>query len=129
MCMHFIIPFGKLGSPYLGKTTAVARTVLPSPTSACWVFTFSEIHRTLTWTTGSLTCVRDHSYACVYTRGLGTPTASQHNSFVSGEQLSHFYCAPDAGWIRISGRWLSSPTLYPLSHTVPPRVYEMQARK
>ena len=28
-------------------------------------------HRTLTWTTGSLTCV--HSYACVYTRGRGTP--------------------------------------------------------
>ena len=25
------------------------------------------IQRTLTWTTGSLTCVRDHSYACVYT--------------------------------------------------------------
>ena len=23
------------------------------------------IHRTLTWTTGSSTCVRDHSYACV----------------------------------------------------------------
>ena len=28
------------------------------------------------WTTGSLTCLR--SYACVYTRGWGTPT-SQHN--------------------------------------------------
>ena len=25
-----------------------------------------------------LTCVHDHSYACVYTRGLGTPTVSQH---------------------------------------------------
>ena len=30
-----------------------------------------------------LTCVRDHSYACVCTRGLGTQTASQHNIFDS----------------------------------------------
>ena len=39
------------------------------------------IHRTLslTWTTGSLTGIRDHSYVCVYTMGLGTPTVSQHN--------------------------------------------------
>ena len=29
----------------------------------------------------SLLCVRQHSYACVYTQGLGTPTASQHNIF------------------------------------------------
>ena len=33
------IPFGKFGPPYLGKATAAARaTRLPSPTSACWVF-------------------------------------------------------------------------------------------
>ena len=29
---------GKFGPPYLGKATAAARAVLPSPTSACWVF-------------------------------------------------------------------------------------------
>ena len=39
-------------------------------------FLVSETQRTLTWTTGSLTCVCDRSYACVYTRGLGTQTAS-----------------------------------------------------
>ena len=46
-------------------------------------FCVSVIHRTLTRTTGSLTCVRDHSCACVvlYTRGLGTPTASQHDIY------------------------------------------------
>ena len=42
-------------------------------------FRVSVIHQTLTWTTGSLSCVSNHSYASVYTRGLGTPTASQHN--------------------------------------------------
>ena len=61
--------------------------------SATWVATFrlrgvqvhagyfrvSKIHRTLTWTTGSLTCVCYYSYASIYTRGLGTPTARQHN--------------------------------------------------
>ena len=46
-------------------------------------FRVSVIHKTLTWTTGSLTCVRDQSYACVYTRGLGTATTSQHNVFDS----------------------------------------------
>ena len=56
-------------------------------------FRVSIIHRSLTWTTGSLTCERDLSYACVYTRGLGTLTASQHNIFDSGK-LTNVYCAP-----------------------------------
>ena len=38
--IHFIIHFGKFGPPYLGKTTADARAVLPSPTHACWVLCF-----------------------------------------------------------------------------------------
>ena len=46
----------------------------------------SVILRAQTWTTGSLTCIRDHYYACVCTRGLGTPTASQHIS--DSEKLS-----------------------------------------
>ena len=37
-------------------------------------FHVSIIHQPLTWTTGSLTCVHDHSCACIY-----TPTVSQHN--------------------------------------------------
>ena len=45
-------------------------------------FRVSVIHQTdIFWTTWSLSCVCDHSCACVYTRGLGTPTASQHNIF------------------------------------------------
>ena len=39
------------------------------------LFRLPVIHRTLTWITRSLTCVRDHSYVCVYTQGLGTLTA------------------------------------------------------
>ena len=50
-------------------------------------FRVSVIHQTLTRTTG-LTCVCDHSCACVYTRELGTLTASQHNIFDS-EKLTN----------------------------------------
>ena len=32
-------------------------------------------------------CVRDHSYGCVYTRGLGPPTASLHNIFDFGKTV------------------------------------------
>ena len=40
-------------------------------------FRASIIHRT--WITVSLTYIHDHSYVCVYTQGLGTPTESaQH---------------------------------------------------
>ena len=53
-------------------------------------FRVSTIHRTLTWTTGSLTCVREHAYACVYTRGFDTPTASHHNIF-DLEKWSQFF--------------------------------------
>ena len=62
--------------------------------SACWVFSSLRNPPNSTWTTGSLTCVRDHSCVCLYTRGLGTPTASQHNIFDS-EKLTNFPCAPD----------------------------------
>ena len=75
----------------------------------------SVIHRTLTWTTGSLACVLDHSCECVYTQGLGTPTAIQHNIFYS-EKLTIFSCALDG--IRTSVLWIFSPTLYQLSHPV-----------
>ena len=77
----------------------------------------SIIHRTLTWTTGSLTCVHGLSYACVYTRGwVGTPTASQHNLFDS-QNLS-FSCAPDG--VRTLDHCISSPTLLPVSQPVTP---------
>ena len=36
----------------------------------------------------------DHSYACVYTQGLVSPTVSQQNIFHS-EKLTNFSCAPD----------------------------------
>ena len=57
-------------------------------------------------------CVRDHSYACVYVQGLGTPAASHQNIFDSGGKTDKFSCAPDG--VQTSGhgiRWILRPTL------------------
>ena len=68
-----------------------------------------------------ITCVRHHCYAYVCTRGLGTPTSSQHNIFDSGK-LKKCSCA--RSWRRSnSGHWCQriwSPTLYWLIHPVTP---------
>ena len=61
-------------------------------------FRVSTNHRTLTWTAGSLTCVRDHSYdAPAYTRGW--PRRQRvSTTFLTREKLSPFFnCVPDAG--------------------------------
>ena len=42
-------------------------------------------------------CIHDHFYVCVYTQGLGTPTASQHNIFDSGK-LSHIFLLLPTGF-------------------------------
>ena len=47
-----------------------------------WAFLLSVICR-LSVIFSCLGAVHEHSCACVYTRGLGTPTASQHNIFDS----------------------------------------------
>ena len=95
--------------------------------SACWVFSCvrNPPNSDLTWTAGSLTCVRGHSYACVYTQGLGTPPSSQHIVLYS-EQLS-FLC-PWRG-VRTSSLWISSPTLYQQSYIGLDVAYESRALK
>ena len=69
-------------------------------------FRLSVIHRTLTWTTGSLSCV---PYVIILVRaythgGLGTPTARQHNICLTLKNSLFFSCAPD--WIRIFVLWI-----------------------
>ena len=73
----FIFTVQKYIYPYVSKVHAGS-------------FRVAVIHRNLTWTTGSLTCVSDHSYACVCTWGLGTLAASQHNIFNSGKNVLVF---------------------------------------
>ena len=116
--LHFVIHFRKFVPPHLGKAAAAAWAALPSPTNACWVFSGfrNPPNSDVTSTIGSLTCVRYHSYACVYTRGLGTPTASQNNIF-DRENISQNFIFSCAG-VRTSGLWISSPTLYQLSQPV-----------
>ena len=80
--MHFVIPFGKFGPPYLGKATAAARAALPSPTSAYWVFSCFRnppnsdvddmIFNVRTW---SFRLMRAYNY----THGGWAHRQSQHN--------------------------------------------------
>ena len=56
-------------------------------------FRVSIVHRILTWITGSVTCVRGYSYASVCTRGLGIPTASQHDIFDSEKTHNLLLCS------------------------------------
>ena len=59
-------------------------------------FRFSVVHRTLTGITGSLTCVRDRSYACVYTRGVGhTDRQRVSTTFLTRKKTAHkcFLCS------------------------------------
>ena len=89
-------------------------------TSACWVF--SCFHRTPTLSTGSLTCVRDHSYARVYTRGLGSRITieSAHHFWLGGEKLSDNKCSYAPDGVRTSRLWIWCPTLYQLDWATPP---------
>ena len=60
-------------------------------------FHVSVILRTLTWTTGSLMCVRNHSCACVYTREVGhiDNESAQH---LDSEKLSQLFLVLRTGF-------------------------------
>ena len=75
-------------------------------------FRVSVIHLTRTWTTGSLTCVCDHSYVCVYTQELG------ESAFLTRKNTHIFDCAPGGVWT--SCHWMLDLMLYQLSHPVTP---------
>ena len=117
-----LIPAGKFGPPFLG--TAAARAALPIVVQVhAGSFRVSVIHQTLTWITGSLTCVRGHcSYACVYKQGgwahrqcVGTTFLTRKNTNFSGAKCINR--------VQTRGHWcqgILSRTLYPLSHPVTP---------
>ena len=69
---------GNSGCFPCGKRAAIVRRYTVFYISSVQCFHVSIIHQTLTWTTGSLSCVRDHSFACICTRGLGTLTSQQN---------------------------------------------------
>ena len=75
----------------------------------------SLIHRTLTWSTWSLACVRDHS--CIHT-GYGHTDSESAQHLWLGKALTFFPCAPEAGGVRTSDLWISNQT----SNTLPPEL-------
>ena len=115
-----ISPMGKFGllSVSPRKTSCKSRATQPYLIKVhAGSFHVSVIHWTLTQTTGSVTCVRDHSYACVYTQGGWAHQQRVSTTFLTRKKLWFFvYCAPDADGVWTSGLWISSWTLYQLSH-------------
>ena len=94
----------------------VQKYIAPSVSKAhAGYFHVSVIHLTLTWATGSLTCVRGHSYACVYTQGLGTLLSSQH---FWHRNFLIFSCVP-AG-VRTLDLRILSPTIYQFGNWATP---------
>ena len=115
--------FNTLCHPFSGSLGRLTWVRLQQPQEQCYpvlqvhagTFHVFVIHQTLTWTTGSLTCVIIIPMR-VYTHGSGPPTVSQQNIFWLGKTLTNIFCSPDT--VRTLGLWISSPMLYHLSHPV-----------
>ena len=97
--MRFIIPFRKIRAALIsacGYSSRKSRSSYPVLQVHAGSFRVSVIHRTLTWTTWALTCVRVVILVHVYTHGgcMGTSTASQHNIILTRKN-SHkcFLCS------------------------------------
>ena len=128
--VHFVVPMGifptgNLGHFSQGKPAATELeshypTLINNKVHA-GSFHGSVIHRTLTWTTGSLSCIRDRFYVCVYTLGLGTPTASQHENLRLGKTLTNFVLVLPTG-VRTLSLWILSPMFCQLSHPITPNM-------
>ena len=99
-CMHLILHLRRIqkSSGYNSRKSSASH----SYKCMLGLFVFAcVLHRTVTWTTGSLTCVSDRSYACVFihTGGGGeggggrTPTASQHLFLCSFDR--RYTCSPE----------------------------------
>ena len=86
-------------------------------------FRASVIHRTLIKTTGTLTYVRDHYYACVYTHGGWAHRQRVNTTFLTiGKTHIFFLCSCRGSNSGHRYNRISSPTLYQLSHPVNPNV-------
>ena len=89
--LNFIVHFGKFEN--LGKARAAASAALPSPTSACWVY--SCFRNPPNSDMDYRICAYVIILMRVYTHGgLGTPTASQHNILDSEKTFTNvFLCS------------------------------------
>ena len=84
----------------------------------------SVIHRTLAWTTGPLARLRHYSYACVYTRGVGSTDSSA--AFLTRKNSLSFSCAAD--WIRTRVSYVECElrrSTNQMSHTATPLNFEV----
>ena len=112
-----LIPFEKFGAPHLDKATAAARAALPSPISACWVFSCfrnppnSDMdYRIFNVRTWPFLSVHMHTGGWAHRHRVSTTFLTRKNSI-------SFSCAPDRiqTWVmecevRCSTNWAMPPT-------------------
>ena len=91
------------------------------PTVHVWCFSVSVIHRTLTWTTGSLTCTQMSMHMIAH-RGVWTPEESQCWKLTLGEKL---FAAP-GNQTCISGMMVQCGTNWAMS---PPQFWHGRTEK
>ena len=110
--IHCIIPFGKFGPPHLGKTTTAERVALPSPTSACRVFSCfrnppnSDMdYRIFNVSTWSFVCLRIHT-------GVEHTDSESAQPLWLGKTITNISCADGVGVWTGPVHWISSSTLY-----------------
>ena len=90
-CPNWFFPMENLGRFSQGKPAATdsRHPTLINFRVHAGSFRVSIIHRAVTWTTGPLTCVRDHSCACVYTLGVGHTVSESAQHFGLGKSLTN----------------------------------------
>ena len=81
----------------------------------------SVIHRSWTWTTGSLTCARDYSCACVYTRGFGHTDSERASTTFVTRKKSQMFLVLLTGFEPQS----NDSDALPIGHLTPSHVYNI----
>ena len=96
--IHFLIPFGNFGPPYLSKATADARAALPSLKRACWVFSCFSNYTPNSDTDYGVFNVRAWSFLCVRIHTRGWAHRQRVSTTIVTGKHSRFLLVPLTGF-------------------------------
>ena len=93
-CLRHANPHGSHAFTHTLYINTITTTWCEAPAQLlifqCMLFRVSAIHRTMTWTTGSLTCVRDHCWACTVYTDTGYYTVKTKTCTHDFQNISNF---------------------------------------
>ena len=97
---------------FFRRVATINRLIILPLFSACWVFLcFRKTPNSDTDYRTFLTCIRDHSYAWVYTQGLGTHWQQVTTFFTQKTSKKKLLCPWRGSNCGLSGHGIWSPTL------------------